>query len=258
MAKPERTINLRVFWLSLAGAFTLAILIILGIRIRSKRRESRMNLMRKIAQLEVDAVRARMNPHFLFNALGSIQNLVNQGKNSEASQYLARFGDLVRTILTQSSKSGIGLDEEIAMIRNYLALEQLGFPFKFEISVAPDIDPTTLEVPPLLIQPHVENAVIHGISALGQGGEIQVIFRRVNDHLICEVVDNGPGYHPEKSTMREGNGQGWKLTDQRVQLMKEQFGEDVSVLISNLAEESSGDKEISGTKVTFKLPIQRS
>jgi hypothetical protein len=253
-----KKIDLTIFWYSLGGAFVLAIVIILVIRIRSKRKEARMNLKRKIAQLEVDAVRSRMNPHFLFNALGSIQNLVNKGKNLEASQYLARFGDLVRTILTQSSKPVIGLNEEIDMIRNYLLLEQLGFPFEFNIDVDPALDPATIEIPPLLIQPHVENAVIHGISSLGAVGKIGINFREADQHLICEVTDNGPGYHPGSNPEKEGLGQGWKLTRQRIQLMKEQYGEDVSVEVSNGNSNSDGISGNSETKVTFRLPLQNS
>ncbi|MFA5814014.1 MAG: histidine kinase [Bacteroidales bacterium] len=253
-----KTINLTVFWYSLAGAFTLSVIIILTIRIRSKRREARLNLKRRIAQLEVDAVRSRMNPHFLFNALGSIQNLVNRGKNQEASLYLARFGDLVRTILTQSSKPVIGLNEEIDMIRNYLQLEQLGFPFAFDIQVDPALDPATIEVPPLLIQPHVENAVIHGISSLGAAGKIGVNFRLEDQHLICEVTDNGPGYHPGSRPEKEGLGQGWKLTRQRIQLMKEQYGEEVSVEVTSRNPDDKKSSDSSGTTVTFRLPMQKS
>jgi hypothetical protein len=253
-----KTINLTVFWYSLIGAFVLSLLIIVIIRIRSKRKETRLNLKRKIAQLEVDAVRSRMNPHFLFNALGSIQNLVNKGKNQEAGLYLARFGDLVRTILTQSAKTVIGLNEEIDMIRNYLLLEQLGSPFEFDIMVDPAIDPVTIEVPPLLIQPHVENAVIHGISALGAVGKIEINFRLENQYLICEVTDNGPGYHPGSHPGKKGLGQGWKLTRQRIQLMKEQLGEEVSVEVANRNQEGEVSSEISGTTVTFRLPMQKS
>jgi hypothetical protein len=253
-----KKIDLTVFWYSLGGAFVLAIIIILVIRIRSKRKEARMNLKRKIAQLEVDAVRSRMNPHFLFNALGSIQNLVNKGNNQEASQYLARFGDLVRTILTQSSKPVIGLNEEIDMIRNYLLLEQLGFPFEFHIDVDPSLDPAAIEIPPLLIQPHVENAVIHGISSLGAAGKIRVNFREEVQHLICEVTDNGPGYHPGLNPEKRGLGQGWKLTRQRIQLMKEQYGEEVSVEVSGGTPDSDEPSGNSGTKVTFRLPLQNS
>jgi len=252
-----KKIDLTVFWYSLSGAFVLAIVIILVIRIRSKRREARINLMRKIAQLEVDAVRSRMNPHFLFNALGSIQNLVNRGKNQEASQYLARFGDLVRTILTQSSKPVIGLNEEIDMIRNYLLLEQLGSPFVFDIQVDPAIDPATIEIPPLLIQPHVENAVIHGISSLGDAGKISINFRLEDESLICEVIDNGPGYHPGSNPEKEGLGQGWKLTRQRIQLMKEQYGEDVSAEVTDGVSRNNEFVGNIGTKVTFRLPLQK-
>jgi anti-sigma regulatory factor (Ser/Thr protein kinase) len=248
---PSKTINLKVFWYSMGGAFILTNLIVLLLRFRSKRMESRLILKRKMAQLEVDAVRSRMNPHFLFNALSSIQNLINNKQIEEANLFLARFGELVRTILSQSSKPAIGLNEEIDMIRNYLQLEQLRFPFLFDIQIDSAIDIFAIEVPPLLIQPHVENAVMHGISGLGRDGRIMVIFRAEQNHLICEVKDNGPGYHPEKSSGNGGLGQGWKLTRQRIQLMMEQYGEDVSVEVSD-------NRDSSGTTVIFRLPMQNS
>ncbi len=251
------TINLTVFWYSLASAFVLAVIIILTIRIRAKRREARLNLKRRMAQLEVDAVRSRMNPHFLFNALSSIQNLINRKQIEEANLYLARFGDLVRTILSQSSKPAIGLNEEIDMIRNYLQLEQLRFPFTFDIQVAGDVDTFAIEVPPLLIQPHVENAVMHGVSGLGAAGRIAVVFRNEEHHLVCEIKDNGPGYHPETKTGNGGLGQGWKLTRQRIELMKEQYGEDVSVEVTNGIPAGEAVSEYTGTTVIFRLPIQQ-
>ncbi|MCX6226902.1 MAG: histidine kinase [Bacteroidia bacterium] len=252
-----KTINLTVFWYSLAGAFVLSLFIILSIRFRAKRREARLNLKRRMAQLEVDAVRSRMNPHFLFNALSSIQNLINKKQIEEANLFLARFGELVRTILNQSSKPAIGLNEEIDMIRNYLQLEQLRFPFQFNIQIDPSLDIFAIEVPPLLIQPHVENAVMHGISALGNEGRIDVIFRAENRHLICEVKDNGPGYHPGIKNGNGGLGQGWKLTRQRIELMKEQYGDDVSVEVRSPSPETGDNGDSSGTTVIFSLPMQQ-
>ncbi len=252
-----KTINLTTFWFSLGGSFIIAFVIVLTIRIRAKRKEKRLTLKRRMAQLEVDAVRSRMNPHFLFNALSSIQNLINKKQIEEANLFLARFGDLVRTILTQSSKPAIGLNEEIDMIRNYLQLEQLRFPFQFEISIDPAIDTFAIEVPPLLIQPHVENAVMHGISSLGTNGKIEVSFTVQENHLICKVTDNGPGYHPGTTTGNGGLGQGWKLTRQRIQLMKEQYGDDVSVEVLPVPDETADSKESSGTTVIFRLPMQK-
>jgi len=252
-----KTINLSTFWYSLAGAFFLTLILTAAIRLRSQRKEKRLTLKRKMAQLEVDAVRSRMNPHFLFNALSSIQNLINKKQIEEANLFLARFGDLVRTILSQSSKPAIGLNEEIDMIRNYLQLEQLRFPFTFDIQIDPALDLFAIEVPPLLIQPHVENAVMHGISALGKDGRIDVSFRAENQHLICEVKDNGPGYHPKTKTGNGGLGQGWRLTRQRIRLMKEQYGDDVSVEVKNLSDESDDGEGSSGTTVIFSLPMQK-
>ncbi len=253
---PSKTINLKVFWFSLGCAFVLTLIIVIAIRIRSKRKESRLILKRKMAQLEVDAVRSRMNPHFLFNALSSIQNLINKKQIEEANLFLARFGELVRTILSQSSKPAIGLNEEIDMIRNYLQLEQLRFPFTFDIQINPALDLFAIEVPPLLIQPHVENAVMHGISAMGKDGRIDISFRTENRHLICEVKDNGPGYHPGTKKGNGGLGQGWKLTRQRIELMKEQYGDDVLVEVKSPSQETADNRDSSGTTVIFSLPMQ--
>jgi LytS/YehU family sensor histidine kinase len=253
---PSKTINLTAFWFSLGGAFVLALIIVTAIRLRSKRKESRLILKRKMAQLEVDAVRSRMNPHFLFNALSSIQNLINKKQIEEANLFLARFGELVRTILSQSSKPASGLNEEIDMIRNYLILEQLRFPFQFTFQIDPGLDIFAIEVPPLLIQPHVENAVMHGISAIGQDGRIEIRFRPENRHLICEVQDNGPGYHPGTKNGNGGLGQGWKLTRQRIELMKEQYGDDVSVEVLSPSPETADNGDSSGTTVIFRLPMQ--
>ncbi|TSA36976.1 MAG: hypothetical protein D4R64_06315 [Porphyromonadaceae bacterium] len=91
---------------------------------------------------------------------------------------------------------------------------------------------------------------MHGISALGKDGRIDISFRTENHHLICEVKDNGPGYHPDTKTGTSGLGQGWKLTRQRIQLMKEQYGDDVSVEVRD-------SKDSSGTTVIFSLPMQK-
>jgi sensor histidine kinase YesM len=255
--RPSKTINLTAFWFSFGGAVFGTWIIMLVIRLRAKRKEKRLILKRKISQLEVDAVRSRMNPHFLFNALSSIQNLINKKQIEEANLFLARFGELVRTILNQSSKPAIGLNEEIDMIRNYLQLEQLRFPFTYDIQINEALDTFAIEVPPLLIQPHVENAVMHGISGMGKEGRIDINFRTENNHLICEVKDNGPGYHPGTKTENGGLGQGWKLTRQRIELMKEQYGDDVSVVVKNRSGESRDNTDSSGTTVIFSLPMQK-
>jgi LytS/YehU family sensor histidine kinase len=112
-------------------------------------------------------------------------------------------------------------------------------------------------VPPLLIQPHVENAVMHGISALGTKGMIRINFRKEENQLICEVTDNGPGYHPDENRGTNGLGQGWKLTRQRILLLKEQLGQEISAEVRNLAATDGAGEDSSGTTVIFRLPIQQ-
>ncbi len=243
-----KTINRTIFWYAFAGLVTLAFILFIILRVRSKRREAKLALNRKMAELELGAVRSRMNPHFLFNALSSIQNLVNGNEIEKANLYLADFGDLVRSILNQSSKNQISLTEEIDTLKTYLDLEQLRFPFKYSIEVDEKIIPEKIEIPPLFIQPHVENAIIHGLSKLGQDGELRIRFYLKYENLIVMVEDNGEGF---QSGIIESNGlgQGWKLTKQRVQLLREQWGKNISVEMMKVEGKS-------GMRVKFVIPVE--
>lgn len=244
---PPKTINRRTLWLILTIILITGTYIFLKIWDRNKKRESKLALKRKMAELELGAVRSRMNPHFLFNALSSIQNLVNSNELEKANLYLADFGDLLRKILDQSSRNQITLAEEVDTLRTYLELESLRFPFKYTLEVAKDINPQEFEIPPLFIQPHVENAIIHGISGLGDKGVVQIRFELSGGNLEVIVEDNGPGLKKENHS--SGLGKGWELTNQRVQLLKNQWGKNISVKMEKLEENS-------GMRVKFVIPVE--
>ena len=245
----QKSRNLMPLVYSLIGLLLLVLMLFLILSLIAKRKKAKQQLSKKITELELEAVRSRMNPHFLFNALGSIQNLVNSGKVDQANSYLASFGALIRNLLDQSSESIISLKEEIELLRSYLDMEQLCVPFQYDIMVDPELNLNQIELPPLFIQPHVENAIIHGIAKLGENGEIRIEFRKEQNQLVVLVSDNGPGLN-QNNQPGNGLGRGWKMTRQRIALLKKQWGNSIKV------ELLSRDKSL-GTLVKFVIPIEK-
>ena len=148
---------------------------------------------RLISELELKAIRSQMNPHFIFNALSSIQYLINQGKNSDANQYLLNFSKLLRMVLATSEKKLVSLSEEIEQLELYLQLEQLRMPFEYRIEMDDTIQPENEEIPGMLIQPIVENAVKHGVGNR-QEGIVFINFRKEAHVLLVEISDDGAGF----------------------------------------------------------------
>lgn len=168
-------------------------------------------------QLELKAIYAQLNPHFIFNALSSIQGLINKQDIKGANSYLSDFAGLLRESLNNSNKEQIALEQEVAALETYLKLEQLRFGFKFNISVADDINVCETEIPSLLLQPLVENAVKHGVSALQEKGIVSINFIRKQNDMIVSVTDNGAGFHSAPNT----SGFGLKLTRDRIKLLND-------------------------------------
>lgn len=162
-------------------------------RIKSIQREA--DVKTQINSLERAALQAQMNPHFIFNCLSSIQNFILQNDKSQANQYLGTFASLVRDTLNASVDGLITLEDEIRMLESYLSLERLRFNYSFDYSIiaAPDIDQFETVIPPLLIQPFVENAILHGVKNKEGKGEIKISFSLMNEHLLVVITDNGPG-----------------------------------------------------------------
>ncbi|HWZ02986.1 MAG TPA: histidine kinase [Mucilaginibacter sp.] len=188
---------------------------ILNIRHRKKIQQE---LFKKTKlQLELKAIYAQLNPHFIFNALSSIQGLINKQDIKGANSYLSDFAGLLRESLNNSNKEQIALKQEVAALETYLKLEQLRFGFKYDISVADNINVYETEIPSLLLQPLVENAVKHGVSALQEKGMININFVRQQNDMVVSVTDNGIGFRPAANT----DGFGLKLTRDRIKLLND-------------------------------------
>jgi len=143
-------------------------------------------------ELNLKALRSQMNPHFIFNSLNSIQNFVIKNNSAEAVKFISKFAELMRQALSNSEEKRIKLENEIEFIENYLFLEKLRFKnaFDYKIVVGKNIDSSFITIPPMLIQPFVENAIIHGLKGVKRGGKIGVKFNKIRNKskLICKIT----------------------------------------------------------------------
>jgi LytS/YehU family sensor histidine kinase len=196
---------------------------------------------KELTSIELRSVRSQLNPHFIFNALAGIQNLINQGDTEAANQYLSRFARITRNVLDNSKNDMVSVSDEIRFLEDYLQMEQLRFGFNYKITIDERIDKHSTELPSMLLQPFLENAVKHGVSNLKDQGNIETSFRKVDESLVIEVKDNGRGFESEK----KATGLGWKLCEDRIQLLNRLYNG-----ISMLLEKKS---DINGTLITIRL-----
>lgn len=207
---------------------------------KQKLKEARLN--KEKLQVSLQSIRSQLNPHFIFNALSSIQGLINKNDTEGANKYLSDFSNLLRESLQYNDKMFIPLSIEKRMLDTYLRLEQLRFHFAYNITIAGE-SLANSEVPGLLIQPLVENAVKHGISGLQEKGTIDIAFYPDNKDLVISIIDNGNGFNISAAS----NGYGLKLTDERIALLNTSLTDQKIIM----TKDSSKDN---GTKIllTFK------
>lgn len=216
----------------LAGLGVL-ILAFLFYRINAKRKLESTQLQKQLSDAELKAVRAQLNPHFLFNALNAIQNLVNQNDTERANDYIVKLSKLLRTVLAQSDEALHVLEKEVNLSRLYLELENMRSPFNFNIEVDSAVDMNAL-VPTMMLQPYLENAVIHGIQKKG-ATEVTLMVCQENDQLVLKVSDNGKN---KNTTFNEGTGMA--LGRNKLDIIKKQSGDSVKAGIKVRASSENG------------------
>ncbi|NIG55500.1 sensor histidine kinase [Chitinophaga sp. Cy-1792] len=186
----------------------MLIAVILYLLLKNARRKHRMK------SLEMQAIRAQMNPHFLFNALSSIQGLMNNHQIDQANRYFADFSRLLRSTISTSRNELIPLSEELRNLKNYIDLEVLRFGFVYTFEVDPSIHVNNLEIPPLLAQPLIENAIKHGLAGRKEAALLSINFQQDGKDLRISITDNGAGYNTSQAT----GGHGIQLTRNRIAL----------------------------------------
>jgi len=203
-------------------------------------------------RLERSALQAQMSPHFIFNCLNSIQHFILKNDSEAAVLYLAKFAKLVRSALNASVEGSILLEDEVNMLNNYLTLEQLRFnqSFEYQIFVAPSLDPANTLLPPLIVQPFVENAVLHGMDSKQKNGLILIKFYPDKDILSIDVCDNGAGLKPEQTKGAQAS-LGGSITRRRLELLNEQSEKDAITISYRTPEDGIG------TLVSIRLPLKQ-
>jgi len=215
---------------------------------------------RKIAENRLAVLRLQMNPHFVFNSLNSIGNFILKNEPMKASGYLTKFSKLVRLIFENAQTEWVSLDQEIKSLELYIELEKLRFNNRFDvvISVSDEINRGTVMVPPLLLQPFVENAIWHGLMPKeGETGELYVRYW-IHQHKLCmSIEDNGIG-RAASAKIRTGRivtlqKQGVKLTDERIQIINGIYHANIQAEIKDLVDDQG---EAAGTRVIVSLDLR--
>lgn len=217
-----------------------------------------LTLQRDLAEYEQKALHLQMNPHFVFNCLGSISSFIVQNGTDSAIKYLSKFSKLMRLTLEYSKETLIPIDKEIEGLQNYLELEQLRFNRMFDFSITKDSNiEDDMAIPPLLLQPFVENAIIHGIVPKKERGSINVNFSIYNEKLVCTVTDDGIGFSRSKE-MKENSvtvhkSMALEITRKRLEVIQAFTSKTSQVDISELTDT---DGHVAGTRIVLNLPIQ--
>ena len=254
----------KTWWFRISFISLLVVLVsaLVRMRINAVRKKESERLSREIemAKNELKALRAQMDPHFIFNSLSSIQGYILSKDEESALRYLNKFAKLMRKILSNSEKTSLSLREEIETLSLYLELEKLRWDnrFTYTVEVDPVIDSDETSIPTMLIQPFVENAVIHGvIPRQDDQGKITISIRQTGAHLHCTISDNGIGRKRSRELRSESSrnmheSMGMKITTERLQVLNRMHGSSLDVTVTDLED---GKGQPSGTRVEIFIPV---
>jgi len=249
----------QTWWFIISALLLLAGLITWFVRRRIQVIRREATLKQKITETEMMALRAQMNPHFIFNSLNSIREMILNNENKEASHFLSKFAQLIRMTLNQSGQPFISLRNTIDYLHRYVEMEQVrNAEFTCRILADDELDLDETILPPMLIQPFIENAIWHGTTGNNKSININIDFKKMNEQLVCIIDDNGIGIEQSLKMKKENAGGhqpvGISNIQTRIHLLNEKYNLQSSITVedkSNLP----GYRE-TGTLVTLRLPLE--
>lgn len=258
--------KIRSPWWSKTGVHLLGILSIAllfyGIYIRRvktirQKATEKLEVSKRLATLKLQALQARMNPHFIFNALQAIQDFITNQDERTANKYLSNFSRLMRLFLDSSIEKYISLDQELELLQLYLELEQLRFdpPFSFHFDIPEKLDISTIEIPTMILQPFVENAVNHGLRYKSGAGTIKIIIREAEEKLKVIIEDNGVGRAKAKAIQQKSRrsyvSRSTKIVEERLSTIAILEEQQIKIEIQDLMEQESAK----GTRVYLEIEL---
>ena len=218
----------------------------------------KLESQKKLSQLEMHALRAQMNPHFIFNSLSAINLFILENNKLQASEYLSKFARLVRLILQNSQEAFIPLERELDALQLYLELESLRFENKFSYKIITDdlVDTSVIKVPPLIIQPYVENAIWHGLMHKKESGHLDIELYIKDELLFCKIADDGIGRKKAAELKSKSalsyKSMGMSITADRIAMLQHQDQLGTHIVINDLV---LADGSAGGTEVIIKIPF---
>jgi len=231
----------------------------IGYKIRKENKE-KMNLQEQSIKNYRKLLRTQINPHFIFNSLNSIQHLITKNERVSAIKYLNKFSKLMRQTLESSIENSILLSEEITFLNTYLELESFRFDesFQYRINVDENLCPNNIEIPQLMIQPFVENGILHGLLNKKEGKKILAISFKKKDKVIeCTIDDNGIGRRASEAAKRFDKNKisrGMEVTQKRINVL---FSEEISQELLTITDKTDSNGNPTGTTVVLNIPLQQ-
>ncbi len=213
-------------------------------KLKAKYRENR---------LQQQVLRSQMTPHFIFNALASIQQMIHKKETKEAAFYLGKFASIARLVLEYSREESIPLDKELEVLQSYIELEKLcsGNHFEYKINIANDMETEFIQIPPMAIQPFVENAIKHGLQEKIENGLLQLSFEDLDDILKVVIEDNGVGIElAQQQARKRQRSMAMEIFEMRRKLMQKRYKKKLSIRFIDLSSEGK-----TGTRVIIHLPV---
>ncbi|MEN8800247.1 MAG: histidine kinase, partial [Flavobacteriaceae bacterium] len=215
------------------------------------------NFREQLGTLEMKALRAQMNPHFLFNCMNSINKMILSEDHENASKYLTKFSKLIRLMLENSEYQKVSLQNELDMLKAYIELEIIRFKGKinYSIEVGKNLDRESILIPSMILQPFVENAIWHGLLPMDKKGKIEIKIDEKEDYLQCSITDSGIGRKAsmelKKDSKHKKKSMGIKITTDRLKLLtREKLKE-----VINIIDLKDQDNNAMGTQVNILIPI---
>lgn len=237
-------------WFIIVALLLAQLIAGLGVWLANRSKRRRLSLEKNVLTAELKALRAQLNPHFMFNALGAIQGSIMEGSSEEALQNIGKLAHLMRKMLYATRNKRTTLKETLEVLKLYLDLELVRQPGKFSYDIEYDEscknEMETINIPPSIIQPFVENAVLHGASKANNKGLIKVKFEQFKDYIKCEISDNGPGYYKsQKQKKGQHRSLGMSIVKEQIDLLNMDLESKITLNI----------EERMGTIVTVMMPV---
>lgn len=248
-------------WGAISAIAICVLLLLVRLGVHQIRREEQLKLdfERRLSKVEMGALRSQMNPHFIFNCLNSIDYYILKNETEKASDYLNRFSRLIRLILQNSRKNQVNLKDELEALRLYIEMETLRFQgqFVYSIQIKNGLVPVDHEIPPMLLQPYVENAIWHGLLHSNRTGRLDIILALEGHNLLCVIEDNGVGrefvQEMNANSRLKTRSMGTKITEDRLELFSRLYHNEASVEIIDLKDRGG---VALGTRVELTIPVQ--